>query len=176
MVKHILVAFDGSEPSYEAFDTAAEMVHHDKAELHVLTVVQVPEIGDDVETTAVIDRSEKYQRVLLRGLNFRAERYGVRPSVELVVGHVARQILQYAEKKQADLIVMGHRGRGALDRWRLGSVTHRIISYADCAVLVVRLKSSRSPPASGKMARQGRWHSSQIRTAERLMMPTRCVR
>jgi nucleotide-binding universal stress UspA family protein len=31
-----------------------------------------------------------------------------------------------------------YRGHGLLDRWRLGSVTHRVISYADCAVTVVR--------------------------------------
>jgi nucleotide-binding universal stress UspA family protein len=37
-----------------------------------------------------------------------------------------------------DLIVLGHRGRGLMDRWRLGSVPHRVISYAACAVTVVR--------------------------------------
>jgi nucleotide-binding universal stress UspA family protein len=138
MIKRILLAFDGSDASSKAFDVAAEMAQRYQAQLTVLTVAQTPEIGDEVETEAVIEHSSNYHKRLLHGLKHRGERYGVQPHVEMVVGHPARQILEHADKHQADVIVVGHRGRGALDRWRLGSVAHRIISYADCAVMVVR--------------------------------------
>jgi nucleotide-binding universal stress UspA family protein len=138
MIKRILLAFDGSEPSSKAFDVAAEMAQRYQAELHVLTVAQAPEIGDEVETEAVIEHSRNYHKSLLHGLKHRGDTYGIKPHVEMVVGHPAQQILEHAERAHVDLIVVGHRGHGAFDRWRLGSVTHRIISYADCAVLVVR--------------------------------------
>jgi nucleotide-binding universal stress UspA family protein len=53
-------------------------------------------------------------------------------------GNPAETILEAASKQQADLIVMGAQGLGALDRFFLGSVSTRVVQYADCAVLVVR--------------------------------------
>ena len=138
MIKHILLAFDGSEPSSKAFDAAADLARRYQALLHVLTVAQPPEIGDEVETEAVVEQSRRYHKSQLRGLKHRGDRFGIKPQVELQVGHPAQQILECAERIEADLIVVGHRGRGALDRWQLGSVSHRIISYAECAVMVVR--------------------------------------
>ena len=138
MIKHILLAYDGSEPSSKAFDTAAEMAQRYQAQLHVLTVAESPQIGDDVETEALIEYARGHHKNLLHGLRHRGDRFGVHPNFEMVVGHPAHQILAHAKAIKADLIVVGHRGHGALDRWRLGSVSHRIISYAECAVLVVR--------------------------------------
>ena len=40
MIKHILLAFDGSEPSSKAFDVAADLAQRYQAALHVLTVAQ----------------------------------------------------------------------------------------------------------------------------------------
>ena len=53
-------------------------------------------------------------------------------------GNPADTIVKAASKKQADLIVMGAQGLGALDRFFLGSVSTRVVQHADCAVLVVR--------------------------------------
>jgi nucleotide-binding universal stress UspA family protein len=36
------------------------------------------------------------------------------------------------------MIVMGHRGKSRLQRWLLGSVSKRVLSYAPCTVTVVR--------------------------------------
>jgi nucleotide-binding universal stress UspA family protein len=36
------------------------------------------------------------------------------------------------------LIVMGHRGKSMLQRWLLGSVSKRVLSYAPCSVTIVR--------------------------------------
>jgi nucleotide-binding universal stress UspA family protein len=138
MIERILLAYDGSAPSDKAFEFAAELAGRYQAELRVLTVAQAPEIGDEVETEAVLENSRNYHAGLLRNLEDRAGRLGVKAHFELAIGHPAQQILDYAEQQGVDLIVLGHRGRGAFDRWRLGSVTHRVISYAECAVTVVR--------------------------------------
>ncbi len=138
MIKHILLAFDGSEPSSKAFDAAVDLAQRYQAQLHVLTVAEAPEIGDEVETEAVIEHARNYHKGLLHGLKHRGDPYGVKPHFQMMVGHPAQQILEHAVLVKADLIVVGHRGHGALDRWRLGSVSHRIISYAECAVMVVR--------------------------------------
>lgn len=138
MITKILLAYDGSEPSDKAFAFAADLAGRYQAELHVLTVAQLPEIGDEVETEAVLENSRNYHNRLLRNLKDRADRLGIKAQFDLAIGHPAQQILDYAGQQGVDLIVLGHRGHGALDRWRLGSVTHRVISYAECAVTVVR--------------------------------------
>lgn len=138
MIKKILVAYDGSDSSIKAFDFAADMMKRYQAELYVLSVAQVPEFAEDVETEAIIEQSRNYHKKLLHGLKEKADKSGVYAHFETIVGHVAQQILDHAAGHKVDLIVLGHRGKGVLDRWRLGSVSHRVISYAECAVTIVR--------------------------------------
>ena len=138
MIRKILLAYDGSEAAAKAFELSADLARKYGARLHVLTVAQVPDFGEEVETTAVIEHSRNYHEALLDALSKRAAREGIQASFELQVGHVAQQILDHADREGADLIVLGHRGRGLMDRWRLGSVSHRVISDARCAVTVVR--------------------------------------
>ena len=52
-------------------------------------------------------------------------------------GKPARAILAVAADEQADLIVMGVQGRGALDVIVFGSNAHAVIREAHCPVLVV---------------------------------------
>jgi nucleotide-binding universal stress UspA family protein len=54
------------------------------------------------------------------------------------LGNPAEKIIDEATKQHDDLIVMGAQGLGALDRFFLGSVSTRVVQYANCAVLVVR--------------------------------------
>jgi nucleotide-binding universal stress UspA family protein len=53
-------------------------------------------------------------------------------------GNPAERIMQVASQQHADLIVMGAKGLGAIDRFLLGSVSTRVVQHAHCAVLVVR--------------------------------------
>jgi nucleotide-binding universal stress UspA family protein len=138
LYQHILIGYDGSPPSIKAFETALAMARRDSAELTVLTVAEVLEIGSDVEGEAAIERSKRHHQHLLHAVQAKCAAMARKPTFELVVGHAALHILELAQQRHVDLIVLGHRGRGALDRWVIGSVAHRVISYAHCAVLVVR--------------------------------------
>ena len=54
------------------------------------------------------------------------------------LGKPAEEIMKIASKHQADLIVMGAKGLGAIDRFLLGSVSTRVVQHSSCSVLVVR--------------------------------------
>jgi nucleotide-binding universal stress UspA family protein len=54
-------------------------------------------------------------------------------------GKPYEQIIEYAAQAQTDLIVMGVRGRNALDLALFGSTTHRVIQLGPCPVLVVKM-------------------------------------
>jgi nucleotide-binding universal stress UspA family protein len=62
----------------------------------------------------------------------------ITPRFEVLVGHAAEQIVHMANEEKVDLIVMGHRGKSFMQRWLLGSVSKRVLSYASCTVSVVR--------------------------------------
>jgi nucleotide-binding universal stress UspA family protein len=54
------------------------------------------------------------------------------------LGDPAQEIIKVASSRHADLIVMGAKGLGTIDRILLGSVSTRVMHYANCPVLVVR--------------------------------------
>ena len=141
MVKKILVAFDGSEKSYEAFDFALEMSRncpYSSTEVFVIAVAQPPEPIDIVEMDAVIESITQHYEELFKGLKERAKEKDVEIKAEVVIGHPADQIVRYAAEKGCDMIVLGHRGRSKIADWLLGSVSKRVSSYSPCTVTIVK--------------------------------------
>jgi nucleotide-binding universal stress UspA family protein len=59
-------------------------------------------------------------------------------SERVETGKAWPEILRVAEEIQADLIVIGSRGEGALGRLFLGSTANQVVRQATCPVLVVR--------------------------------------
>ena len=136
MIHNLLIGYDGSAASEAAFDLALDLARRYGADLHVLAVARPPEFGEDVETEAVIEQTQRHFDQVLQPLQARVE--GVRAHFQVVVGHPAEQLVLYAERHHIDHIVVGHRGHSRFDRWLMGSVAKRVVSYAPCAVTVVR--------------------------------------
>lgn len=138
MYRKILVGYDGSAAARKAFDTALDLAAKHGAELFVLSVARPPEIGDDVETEAVIENSRQHHRRMLAELKTSIAAKGVKTHFEVAVGHPAEQIIYDADRHGADLIVVGNRGRSNLARFLLGSVSKQVVQHAGHPVLVVR--------------------------------------
>jgi nucleotide-binding universal stress UspA family protein len=138
MYRTIVVGYDGSTAARKAFDAALELAARDHAELHVVSVGRPSEIADDVETEAVIEHTRAYHRRLLAELKASAATKQVKTHCEVAVGHPAEQIIYYADRIGADLIVVGDRGRSNFARLLLGSVSKQVTEHAGRPVLVVR--------------------------------------
>ena len=138
MYRKILVGYDGSASGRKAFDVALELAAKHAAELYVLSVARPPEVGDDVETEAVIENSRHYHRRMLAELKSSVATKGVKTHFEVAVGHPAEQIIYDADRHGVDLIVVGDRGRSKFARFLLGSVSKQVVQYAGHPVMVVR--------------------------------------
>ena len=138
MYTKILVGYDGSKAGKKAFEAALELAATHGAELYVLTVCRPPEIGDDVETEALIENSRRHHRGLLAELKPAVSAKRVTAHFEVAVGHPAEQIIYDADRHGVDLIVVGNRGRSTFARLLLGSVSKQVVQYADRPVMVVR--------------------------------------
>jgi nucleotide-binding universal stress UspA family protein len=135
-MKRILVAFDGSEGSQRAYDFALELARKFGADVLVLAVVRLPEPTTSLELDSILDLGTEQYNKDFEALLARASGVNVRTDTE--VGHPAEKIVARAEHEHADLIVMGRRGRSAIGRWMLGSVSERVLRYAHCPVTVVK--------------------------------------
>jgi len=138
MYRKILVGYDGSAAGRKAFETALELAERDGAELFVLSVARPPEVGDDVETEAVIENSRQYHHRMLAELKSSLAGKQVKAHFEVGIGHPAEQIIYDADRHGVDLIVVGDRGRSKFARLLLGSVSKQVVQYSGRPVLVVR--------------------------------------
>src|SRR5258708_35384800 len=102
MYTKILVGYDGSEAGKKAFETALELAATHGAELYVLTVCRPPEIGDDVETEAVIENSRRYHRGLLAELKPAIAAKGGSAHREVAVRHPPEQSISGANRPARD--------------------------------------------------------------------------
>ncbi len=138
MITRLLVAYDGSEHSEKAFQVGLELATKYSAKMLVLAVARPPEPPTRVELEAELERATEFYEGRFKVLTDQAEALGVEVTFKVQAGHPAEQIVHLAKKEQADAIVMGHRGETLKQRWLLGSVAKRVLSYAHCTVIIVR--------------------------------------
>jgi nucleotide-binding universal stress UspA family protein len=137
---HILVGHDGSRDAETAFEDALDLAALARARLSVVSVASPPEPPTEVETRAAIEAATSHYEKLFESLRRQAQERNVTLQTHVLVGHPADQILKTAAKHDADLIVVGHRGRSAIREWVSGSTSRRLVTHAKCPVLVVRAR------------------------------------
>ena len=138
----VLVAFDDSAASWSAVRFVAETPWFAGAEVRLVHVDEFPSLYRvDLlrpQEAAAASVSEE-----MRGALDRAEatlRGGVGEVVQVLrgSGYPYQEVLTAAAEGEVDLIVVGDKGRSAVQRFLMGSVTHRVVNQAACSVLVVR--------------------------------------
>jgi nucleotide-binding universal stress UspA family protein len=138
MIKKILVAYDGSKESEKAYILALDMACKYSAQIIVLSVARPSEPPVAVEMEAILEAATDYFQEQFKELKAKAAALGLEPRFEIRAGHPAEQIVHSANEERAEMIVMGHRGGGLMQKFLLGSVARRVMIYAHCTVVVVR--------------------------------------
>ncbi|SFM46455.1 Nucleotide-binding universal stress protein, UspA family [Ectothiorhodospira mobilis] len=130
--RHILVATDGSRAADAACAMAAELARVGGVPLTVLSVAR-PE-DPDAERAAA---GEAVQRVLDL---LKPELAGSGVTLEGMVeqGRPETVIVETAQRRGADLVVVGSHGHGGLERLLMGSVAERVVTHTPCPVMVVK--------------------------------------
>lgn len=137
----ILAAIDQSAYAENVLAKAIDLAKREEAELTILSVVE-PNFADAAEIGAqqvIFEQFRKNAEDLVNQAQQKAKNQGVAAKTLVLEGtSVASRIVQHAEQHGVDLIVMGHKGRSAIERFLVGSVASRVVAYAPCSVLVVR--------------------------------------
>jgi nucleotide-binding universal stress UspA family protein len=140
--RRILCAVDFSEPSIAALEYAMSLAEEADARLTLLHATELPHgIREDpwsLDVDAVRARLEMDSTLRLQDLVPEAVRTFCTVETVVTEGKASREILRLASERESDVIVMGVRGRGAVDLMVFGSNTHAVIRHATCPVLTVR--------------------------------------
>ena len=139
MYKKILAANDGSEGAFKALAAAISLARHYKAELHMISVEELPRFPTTVDE--VIEEKQEanriFDKVIERSLQLaRLQRMKIKPHV--IAGHSVKSICEFVESHGFDLLVIGFMGHAALWNRVIGSTTDRLVDLAPCTVLVVK--------------------------------------
>lgn len=135
----IVVATDGSEPAEAAAQLGLDLAGAFDAAVHVVSVVDTGPLGDHRlpgdEASAAEALGER-ATTLVERLAHRATERGLTTTSATPSGTAAVEIVDYAESVDADLVVLGTRGRTGVDRVVLGSVAERVVRSSSVPVLV----------------------------------------
>jgi nucleotide-binding universal stress UspA family protein len=70
--------------------------------------------------------------------NKNLDKLGLKTEVILTIKSIVGEIVDYAEREDIDLIVIGTRETSGLKKMLLGSVASGVVTYATCPVLLVK--------------------------------------
>jgi len=135
----ILAALDQSEYATLVLKKAMDMAAKENAELTALTISSAP-----YNNLYLGEVSGDFLNKIRKGLQESVQRIKDQvkeANVEVVVEESASPadaIVAYAEKHGIDVIVIGNKGAGAVERFLIGSVSSKVVTHAPCSVMVVK--------------------------------------
>lgn len=147
LIKRILTAIDGSNPSLKASTFAIDLAKRFDAELIVLHVIDPrykeleialsPRPGKFKEiATRVMEHGEK----IVETVRHKASEMNVNVKTDVISDFtsVTKDILEYAKVNKVDVIVVGSRGMTGFKKLLVGSVATGLVTYSNCPVVVVK--------------------------------------
>ncbi len=139
LFEKILVAVDGSSASMRAVECARKMAKLTNATVILVHAFpKVSELLGEPNLSETIARHIEKAHDLVDPLAESLQAEGVQTVTEILQGPPADAILNVADARDVDLIIMGARGLGSLGSLLLGSVSQKVMSHAACPVMVVR--------------------------------------
>lgn len=147
-----MIALDGSPESSLGLDVAAGLSWPAGSTLELLSVqpsdVELyggPWAGfaASIPDAEVRERLAQEGRQILEEAATRLSATHLEIATSHPVGRAASVIVERADRRAADLIILGARGHGAIERAVLGSVSAEVVDRAHCSVLVARKPTTR---------------------------------
>lgn len=142
----ILFATDGSQGSARAEAYACALARSWRASLTVMSVLEFPPgMNPDYAVNRLyLDELMQETTTRLVDVTARARSLGLSVRSRIATGIPSKEVIAVAGAEEADLIVVGTRGKTGLEHVLLGSTAERIIRTAPCAVLTVPAAKERA--------------------------------
>ncbi len=151
--RNVLVATDFSEASRRALSDALTLAAENNAHVTVVHVLQHDRTYAALENPPELDceRIEAEQRIRTL-VNELSPKQTVATAM-VTHGPIAEAVARVIEAKEVDLLVIGTRGRGGLQKLALGSVAEVLLRMARCPVMTIGPKADIAAMQRGSGAR-----------------------
>lgn len=145
--KKILVAIDGSPFSDKAAEEAVRMAAGNQSQFKskIYAMLVLPNAPRSTFTDFVppppITETKEWDELRERVfyvIEKNAREADIPLEIKVVYGDPADELIDFAEKEQIDVIVIGSSGKGFLKRKLLGSVSNKVVKNSPCSVYIVR--------------------------------------
>lgn len=144
LYRKILIATDGSESGAQALNAGMEIARLSQGKAYALYVIDntgcPPGKGDPKWKTAIEEQFKTFGLEMTAAVEEAAKAAGVDVEFVILKGNPAEKILSFAEKQDADMIVVGSLGKTDVESFLLGSVSEKVTRNAKIPVLVVHGK------------------------------------
>ena|ERR1700693_2950443 len=136
-IRKILVPIDGSEYSLDAAKYAIRIAKDEKAQLFCIHVI-TPQVSTDGQYYEDIKDKVESWFDKVKAMAKAEDIADVKTEIFIDVKSVIESVVDYASRRNIDLIVIGTKGRTGLKRFLMGSVANGVVQHAHCPVLLVR--------------------------------------
>jgi len=139
MYKKILLASDGSEHSLRAAEHAIVLAKYTEGSIiEIVFVIDSERAKSDVlNNWNKVDLGDK-RKERIKSVEQKVKEAKVLYEIKILHGEPGPMIVDYANKNNMDVVVIGSRGLNALQELVLGSVSHKVAKRANCPVLIVK--------------------------------------
>jgi nucleotide-binding universal stress UspA family protein len=138
MYERILFPTDGSDAATALLEHVLDIASAHEATLHILNVADTTRISTTRIGGDVVDAFEREGEEIVAEADARATQRGVSAVTDVVQGEPYRTIVEYADAREMDLVVMPTQGRRGIERFLLGSTTERVVRRANVPVLTIQ--------------------------------------
>jgi nucleotide-binding universal stress UspA family protein len=144
MFKKIMIATDGSNPSYRAARLGIDLARIHGALVVAMYVVDVNRLIQLPGYTGIPGLKDKLLGLMIEEgghvteeVEQMAKAAGVACTKVVLRGHPSDELLRYSHESKADLLVMGSVGKSGLNRFLLGSVAEKVAQHSKVPVILV---------------------------------------
>lgn len=138
--KRIILPVDGSESSKKAVGKCLYLAKRTNLLIIALYVIDLNIYSKTLSSDQV---SEQWKAILsnegdsiLKAIKKQAEEQDIDIKTRILEGSPSEEIIKTADKK--DLIILGTKGKSAIDRILIGSVSENVLHHSKATVMLVR--------------------------------------
>jgi nucleotide-binding universal stress UspA family protein len=138
--RSIVIATDGSENTRNAISYGIKFAKFSGATVYALYVMDTSSLTQSFTAgkELMYELLKKEGQKAISKVKECGEASGVEVKEVLMEGHPSKEIIDFAENKDIDLIVMGTLGKTGLNRFLMGSVAEKVVRNSKVPVMVVR--------------------------------------
>lgn len=138
MFKRILLAVDGSDHSIKAAEYSIALANKFDGTIDVVYVVDGGTAKKDVLHASTKFEIEKKRKEKIRPIRELLDESKTIFGTHVLHGEPGQTIVEFANERKFDCVVIGSRGLNPLQSFILGSVSHKVAKRAACPVLIIK--------------------------------------